>query len=131
MTLARWYDAFVSKLVLEVFGAAGAVWGFSEIVFLRTPDTIYIWRPIAIAIGVIFAIRWIFALKAFVKSEADAVAVKSQLQPTEMQKDEVADFDVEKAVAADEDIDDLQLKVSHSGETEASGENENGFKHEA
>mmetsp|Transcript_26421 Transcript_26421/g.54472 ORF Transcript_26421/g.54472 Transcript_26421/m.54472 type:complete len:329 (-) Transcript_26421:66-1052(-) len=131
MTLARWYDAFVSKLVLEVFGAAGAVWGFSEIVFLRTPDTVYIWRPIAITIGVVFTLRWIFALKAFVQSENDAVEIKSQLQPTEMQRDEVANFDVEKAVASDEHIDDLELEETHSGETEASGENENGLKLEA
>ena len=46
------------KLVLEVFGAGGAVWGFSELVYLRTKENSHIWQPVAIGVGVLFFMRW-------------------------------------------------------------------------
>ena len=55
----RWFEAGVTTLVLEVLGAAGAMWGFSEIVLLRNPETNVIWRPIALSVGVIFLMQWI------------------------------------------------------------------------
>ena len=53
------YEALV-KLVLEVFGAGGAIWGFSEVLTLRTSKNIHIWRHIASIIAILFFIRWIF-----------------------------------------------------------------------
>lgn len=45
------------KLNLEVFGAAGAVWGFSEVVGLRTADNKNAWQVTAIVVGFIFFLR--------------------------------------------------------------------------
>ena len=51
---------YIAKLNLEVFGGAGAVWGFSEAVGLRTPDTVWFWRPASLIVGGIFLLRWIW-----------------------------------------------------------------------
>ena len=53
---------FGPKLILEVMGAAGAVWGFSEIVGLRTPATLWFWRPCAETVGVVFFVRYLHQL---------------------------------------------------------------------
>ena len=52
------YESAV-KLILEVFGAAGAVWGASEVVTLRNKDTQEEWRYISLGIGILFFIRYI------------------------------------------------------------------------
>mmetsp|Transcript_21763 Transcript_21763/g.51655 ORF Transcript_21763/g.51655 Transcript_21763/m.51655 type:complete len:142 (+) Transcript_21763:81-506(+) len=51
---------FGSRLVLEVFGAGGAVWGFSEVLGLRTETVASrrLWRILALATAVVFGIRW-------------------------------------------------------------------------
>ena len=49
---------FVPKLILEVFGGAGAIWGFSEACGLRRPDTIWFWRPASLCIGFLFFLHW-------------------------------------------------------------------------
>ena len=60
-----WYECFV-KLVLEVFGASGAVWGTSEVLTFRNSDTQDEWRGIASAIGLIFLFRfWIEQSRKF------------------------------------------------------------------
>jgi membrane associated rhomboid family serine protease len=56
------YVAFV-KLILEVFGASGAIWGTSEVLTLRNPDTQEIWRYISSIIGIIFFIRFFYSKK--------------------------------------------------------------------
>lgn len=53
---------FSSKLILHVFGSGGAIWGFSEALNLRTPSTIYFWRPTAILVSTVFFIRWAIQL---------------------------------------------------------------------
>jgi len=58
--------AFV-KLILEVFGASGAIWGTSEVLTLRFPDTQEIWRYISSIIGIIFFIRFLFIQKKLYK----------------------------------------------------------------
>lgn len=50
---------FSAKLVLEVFGGGGAIWGFSEAVGFRVPSTVWFWRPCALVVGMIFFVRWI------------------------------------------------------------------------
>ncbi len=52
---------FAAKLVLEVFGAGGAIWGFSEVCGLRTKETesIRFWRSVAMTVAVLFAVRWL------------------------------------------------------------------------
>lgn len=58
---------FLPRLILEVFGGAGAIWGCSEAVGLRHPSTVWFWRPIALLVGIIFFIRWILQIVAFMK----------------------------------------------------------------
>jgi hypothetical protein len=50
---------FMPKFLLEVWGGAGAVWGFSEVCGWRTPDTLYFWRPAALTIGGLFLLRFL------------------------------------------------------------------------
>eukprot|EP00584_Thalassiosira_punctigera_P003656 CAMPEP_0172536268 /NCGR_PEP_ID=MMETSP1067-20121228/8063_1 /TAXON_ID=265564 ORGANISM="Thalassiosira punctigera, Strain Tpunct2005C2" /NCGR_SAMPLE_ID=MMETSP1067 /ASSEMBLY_ACC=CAM_ASM_000444 /LENGTH=66 /DNA_ID=CAMNT_0013321307 /DNA_START=101 /DNA_END=298 /DNA_ORIENTATION=+ len=54
----RLYQIFTAKLVLEVMGGAGAIWGFSEAVGLRVASTVWFWRPCALVVGAIFFMRW-------------------------------------------------------------------------
>lgn len=63
--MVRLVQIFSAKLVLEVFGGAGAIWGFSEAVTLRTPDTIWFWRPCALIFGVIFFVRWMMQIQDY------------------------------------------------------------------
>ena len=57
LILLRWIDAFIETLILEVFGAVGAVWGFSEIVTVRNPKNNKVWRSISAAVGLVFLVR--------------------------------------------------------------------------
>ncbi|VEU37302.1 unnamed protein product [Pseudo-nitzschia multistriata] len=51
---------FFAKLVLEVFGAGGAVWGFSEVCGFRTEsvESTRFWRKLSLATAVVFGVRW-------------------------------------------------------------------------
>lgn len=85
--------------------SSGFVGGASEIATLRNPETNDRWRIIASVVGLIFLIRWMVHLKAFIRSEnTSPVTVKND--------DEVKDLDV--------GIGDLELTESTS--SEASGE---------
>jgi len=65
MQWVRLLQIFSAKLVLEVFGGGGAIWGFSEVLTLRRPETVFFWRPVALTIGFIFFIRWMMQIKDF------------------------------------------------------------------
>jgi hypothetical protein len=60
---------FSANLILQVFGGAGAIWGFSEVLGLRTPETVWFWRPMAQFVGAIFFARWVLELDAHMKEE--------------------------------------------------------------
>ena len=62
----RLLQIFSAKLVLEVFGGGGAIWGFSEVLTLRTPHTVWFWRPCAATIGAVFFVRWILQIQDYV-----------------------------------------------------------------
>jgi hypothetical protein len=49
---------FSAKIVLEVFGGGGAIWGFSEVLGLRTTENRDLWRTIAMFIAFLFFLRW-------------------------------------------------------------------------
>ena len=51
-------QTFGAKLVLEVFGGGGAIWGFSEACGLRRSTNAWFWRPVALTVGFIFLLRW-------------------------------------------------------------------------
>jgi len=61
----RLFQIFGAKLVLEVFGGGGAIWGFSEALTLRTPETQEFWRHNAIVVGLIFAVRFFMQIRDY------------------------------------------------------------------
>lgn len=67
--ILRLLQIFSAKLVLEVFGGAGAIWGFSEAIGLRVSSTIWFWRPCALTVGAIFFVRWISQIQDYVTEE--------------------------------------------------------------
>ncbi|KAL3926595.1 MAG: hypothetical protein SGBAC_013412 [Bacillariaceae sp.] len=78
-------QTFGPKLVLEVMGGAGAVWGFSESLGLRTSQTAWFWRPITLLTGAFFFNRWYRQLQEFrklydrrVKEEDEMIALLLQ-----------------------------------------------------
>jgi len=64
----RFYQIFSAKLVLEVFGGAGAIWGFSEVLTLRHPGTTEFWRFQALTMGFIMFLRYLMQMKDYVIS---------------------------------------------------------------
>ena len=60
---------FGANLVLQVFGGAGAIWGFSEVVGFRTPETVWFWRPTAQIFGAVFFARWVLELNTHLEKE--------------------------------------------------------------
>ena len=65
----RLLQIFSAKLVLEVFGAAGAIWGFSEAIGLRVESTVWFWRPCALSVGAIFFARWCAQIQDYIAEE--------------------------------------------------------------
>jgi len=65
----RLFQIYGAKLVLEVFGGGGAIWGFSEVVCLRVPSTLWFWRPCAAFFGAIFFLRWLSQIRDHVFEE--------------------------------------------------------------
>ena len=61
----------VVKLILEVFGASGAVWGFAEVLTLRNSDTVEFWRWICLGIAFIFFIRYCVVMFLLIKKSND------------------------------------------------------------
>eukprot|EP01091_Cochliopodium_minus_P004547 TRINITY_DN14437_c0_g1_i1.p1 TRINITY_DN14437_c0_g1~~TRINITY_DN14437_c0_g1_i1.p1 ORF type:complete len:178 (-),score=46.45 TRINITY_DN14437_c0_g1_i1:36-527(-) len=49
----------IITFVLEVFGAAGAIWGFSELITIRTGDNKDYWRVYASVVGVFALFRYV------------------------------------------------------------------------
>ena len=60
---------FGTNLILQVFGGAGAIWGFSEVIGFRTPETVWFWRPTAQFVGAIFFARWVMQLNTHLEEE--------------------------------------------------------------
>ena len=60
---------FGTNLILQVFGGAGAIWGFSEVIGFRTPETVWFWRPTAQVVGAIFFARWVMQLNTHLEEE--------------------------------------------------------------
>mmetsp|Transcript_14372 Transcript_14372/g.17333 ORF Transcript_14372/g.17333 Transcript_14372/m.17333 type:complete len:127 (-) Transcript_14372:46-426(-) len=89
----QWMDLFLifsARLVLEVFGATGAIWGFSEALGLRIDETNYFWRPIALSFGVIFFIRWCLQVESFLSE------TKQSNKKNRVDEVRVNDGDIEK-----------------------------------
>jgi len=67
--LARWIDAIVTPLLLDVLGGAGAVWGFSEIVGWRNRATQSQWSWVARGAAGALGYRWMQQVYDFVQHE--------------------------------------------------------------
>uniref|UniRef100_A0A7S3QK21 Uncharacterized protein n=1 Tax=Chaetoceros debilis TaxID=122233 RepID=A0A7S3QK21_9STRA len=83
----RLLQIFSARLVLEVFGGAGAIWGFSEAIGLRTPHTIYIWRPTALTFGVIFFVRWCMQINDYMYESGMKVDLLGEGKTMEVEKE--------------------------------------------
>ena len=70
---------FSIKLVFEVVGGAGAIWGFSEALLLRNPGTVFYWRPIALFIGIVFSCMWLCQIKDYSLDVKEGSPVESEL----------------------------------------------------
>ena len=57
-----------TKFVLEVLGAIGAIWGVSEVFYLRNEKTKNLWSYICMGIGVLFLIRYIVIIVILCKN---------------------------------------------------------------
>jgi hypothetical protein len=69
----RWQllHMFAVRLVLEVFGGGGAIWGFSEACGLRHERNVWFWRPASLFVAFLFALRWLWQLsRAIVLTQA-------------------------------------------------------------
>lgn len=53
------FVALILRIVLEVIGGAGAIWGGAEVVTLRTAENVELWRWISVAFGVLCFCRFI------------------------------------------------------------------------
>eukprot|EP00527_Entomoneis_sp_CCMP2396_P006773 CAMPEP_0198149810 /NCGR_PEP_ID=MMETSP1443-20131203/48260_1 /TAXON_ID=186043 /ORGANISM="Entomoneis sp., Strain CCMP2396" /LENGTH=190 /DNA_ID=CAMNT_0043814941 /DNA_START=3 /DNA_END=575 /DNA_ORIENTATION=- len=100
--VARWAEMCIAKMVLEVFGSGGAVWGFSDIFGLRTPYTLGVWRPMAIAMSALFFLRWIWQMCGFYKQEQELLLLK----PSPTMETEVTSNDEEPQMH------DVELEMS-------------------
>ena len=67
--LIRLLQIFSAKLVLEVCGGGGAIWGFSEAIGLRTTSNVWFWRPVALLTGLIFFFRWFGQVQEYVMEQ--------------------------------------------------------------
>lgn len=84
MALVEWNQVVTIKFILEVCGAVGAVWGFSEVIRLRTEDNaVTVWRPVSLTFGAVFALRWLHQASQYVSHRTHAPLVT---EPMTMQK---------------------------------------------
>lgn len=94
MKAVRWMDAVPIFIILDVLGAAGAIWGSSEVATLRNAETVEFWRLIASGVGFVFAVRWLVYFVDFVKSERESLTAKYQIQETEIGPNETLDLNL-------------------------------------
>lgn len=110
---------FVPKLILEVFGGAGAIWGFSETCGLRRPETVWFWRPAALSVGFIFFLRFLFQLRqrVVVSSQQMVQPKPKEQQHVETSKppDTMPHYDLELG----ESDSNIELKLSRSTSTDS------------
>jgi len=66
----RFYQIFSARLVLEVFGGGGAIWGFSEVITWRNPSTQETWRFNAQVVGFLFFLRFLLQVADYLKKQS-------------------------------------------------------------
>lgn len=63
--------ALLLRIVLEVIGGAGAIWGGAECFGLRTADNVELWRWISVAVGVLCFLRFVTLNAPQMEDEGD------------------------------------------------------------
>ena len=58
-TIVSFVHTLVTRFVLQVLGAIGAVWGFFECLTLRTDETQEFWRQVCFGVGILFGGRFL------------------------------------------------------------------------
>merc|ERR1712071_66429 len=96
--MIRLCQVFGAKMVLEVFGGGGAIWGFSEAATFRVPSTQETWRFRALLIGFIFFIRWTLQTIDFV-SDIKAEFAKEGIEDLTMKEQPYQNGDSKGVVA--------------------------------
>jgi hypothetical protein len=104
---------FGANLILQVFGGAGAIWGFSEVIGLRTPSTAWFWRPTAQFFGAVFFARWVLELNAHLEKEDLKLFGRSNSRSTldvMMSESNSSDGECDAAAAATEESNLLMME---------------------
>jgi len=63
--------ALLLRVVLEVIGGAGAIWGGAEVFTLRRGDNAEMWRWISVAIGILCFLRFVTLNAPQIEDEGD------------------------------------------------------------
>jgi len=71
--VVRLLQIFSARIVLEVFGAGGAIWGFSEVMTFRRAETQEFWRHNAMIVALIFTVRFFMQIKDFIEEFEEVV----------------------------------------------------------
>ena len=89
----RLVQEFAAKIVLEVVGGGGAIWGFSEVLGLRTTENRDLWRTIALCIAFLFFLRWSRQLrsKCLLLSSSSSSSSSSSLNALDQRKNNTDD----------------------------------------
>ena len=64
-TLLSFLQTIVTKFVLQVLGASGAIWGVSACLTLRNEETQEFWRTCCLFVGFIFFCRYLSLMKEY------------------------------------------------------------------
>jgi hypothetical protein len=78
-------EIFLPRFVLEVLGAAGAIWGASEAIGLRNSQNVWFWRTVALTFGFIFLLRWVKQIRDFIVAEEEEEGEEEELNSLVLQ----------------------------------------------
>ena len=88
----RLVQEFSAKFVLEVVGGGGAIWGFSEVLGLRTTENRDLWRTIAMCIAFLFFLRWSRQLRSkYLLLSSSSSSSSSSLNALDQRKNNMDD----------------------------------------
>lgn len=77
-------EVFASRLILQVFGAGGAIWGFTQVLTLNRDSNQETFRVFALIVTCLFFVRWGLQMKDFVskrKYEENLFYLDDELPP--------------------------------------------------
>ena len=116
-------QTFAVKFVLEVLGAAGAIWGSSEAIGLRTETNRPVFHFLACAVGVVFLARWLIQLQRAYRllSRGDRIDMLSQTADDVDGDDDLALYDEGDAEAGSDEM------LTQSGKKKRRQTNRNGL----